>query len=600
MSETQYKELITKTFQDNAIRSVVMIDDEYLRYDELLDQLEKDAASATDQRISITKKAVKLHNFFRNEKKLSCDIDNGVDSIDADKIRKSDLVILDYQLDKDDPKKSIALIGQLQKNDHMNLVVLYTHAPPEEVWIRVAASLRDAKSLDSIALLLELNNTKLQDDWDEVTEFSGELPTDWDNWITNDDLAKYILTGDLGDLAISLFGKKYKNNGKPFRQLACEKKLASKNPSLNATAMHGLDVRGNNGTVIKWIQSGNVFIVIHSKSRDDNPQEPKELWDALTAGLVDWNPSYHQLLISEIQNSLENDGLSFDPSTTDIEAHAAWLSVTLQKNNASERHDLSKQLIRQLVDDIRIKLSIKKTLIEFQNDSIEVLCTQKNSAQDKSFDEFSATHVKLNTTDANFSERIHHALNANFSSSTFTGKYITSGTIVREELNEAKWYLCVSPACDTVPAQKKGDLATRLHPDRLLKFLVLRKINLSSALDIATSGRNIFICTDTNKRLAFNVQNDQYAPEVEYALIHDHNCTSENITIEGVGASFLQREATSVSHLKEVRLIPVSQLRDSYTARYQTVASHHMGRVGVDYFDLKKPALTKEINSSAL
>jgi Response receiver domain len=596
MSEAQYKELITKTFQDNAIRSVVMIDDEYLRYDELLDQLVKGAANITDQRISITKKAVNLHNFFRTEKKISCDIDNGVGTIDADKIRKSDLVILDYQLDKDDPTKSIALIGQLQKNDHMNLVVLYTHAPPEEVWIRLAASLRDAKSLDSIALSSELPSPTLQKDWEEVTNFTGELPTDWDNWITNDDLSKYILTGDLGKHAISLFGKNHKNNGKPFRQLACEQKLASKNPSINASNMHDLDVRGSNGTV-KWIQSGNVFVVIHSKSLDDNPEEPKELWDALTAGLVDWNPSYHQLLISEIQNSLENDGLSFDPSTTDIEAHAAWLSVTLQKNDASQRHDLSKQLIHQLVDDIRIKLSIKKTLIEFQNDSIEVLCAQKNSAQDKSFDEFSATHVKLNTTDANFSERIHHALNANFSSSTFTGKYITSGTIVREEHDETKWYLCVSPACDTVPIQIKGNLAKRLNPDRLLKFLVLSKINLGSALEDATSGRNVFICSDKNKRLAFTVQNEQYAPEVEYALIHNHNGLNDKIITNGVMASFLHRDDKKSSHLKEAKLIPVTQLRDSYTARYQTVASHHLGRVGVDYFDLKKPAASMHANN---
>jgi Response receiver domain len=596
MSEAQYKELITKTFQDNAIRSVVMIDDEYLRYDELLDQLVRGTANITDQRISITKKAVNLHNFFRTEKNILCDIDNGVGTINAEKIRKSDLVILDYQLDKDDPKKSIALIGQLQKNDHMNLVVLYTHAPPEEVWIRLAASLRDAKSLDSIALSSDLPSLTLQKAWEEVTNFTGELPTDWDNWITNDDLSKYILTGDLGIHAIGLFGKTHRNNGKPFRQLACEKKLASKNPSINASEMHDLDVRGSNGNV-KWIQSGNVFVVIHSKSLDDRPEEPKELWDALTAGLVDWNPSYHQLLISEIQNSLENDGLSFDPSTTDIEAHAAWLSVTLQKNDATQRHDLSKQLIQQLVDDIRIKLSSKDTLIKFQNDSIEVLCTQKNSAQDKSFDEFSATHVKLNITDPNFSERIHHALNASFSSSTFTGKYITTGTVVREELDDTKWYLCVSPACDTVPIQTKGALARRLKPDRLLKFLVLSKINLESALEDATSGRCVFISTNTNERLAFNVQNNQYAPEVEYALIHDHNSPNENIIKDGVKASFLHRDDDKPSSLKEVKIIPVSQLRDSYTARYQTVASHHLGRVGVDYFDLKKPAALMPANS---
>jgi hypothetical protein len=567
-----------------------MIDDDYLQYDQLLDRLENGQSSSSNIQIQGTKKASNLHKFFRDEKNLLCDIDNGVESIDPEKIRKSDLIILDYELEKDDPRKSIRLISQLQKNDHMNLVVVYTRTEPSKVWLQLASNLRPSKSLEVIAESSKKDAKQLLEDWNEATVFGSEIPKCWEDWITQEDLLIYVLTSDLLEKAKRSFGEKYKNNGKVFRQLACEHRLKKLYIPEVDNQQHCYELLGNSNGSSKWIQSGNVFVVIHQKSPEDDPEEPVRLWATLTAGLENWNPSYYQLLVSEIQNSLENDGLPFDPIfSSDVEGHAAWLSKILETDDIDRQRELSNQLISQLVDYLKIKLSNKKELLEFQYKSINSLSTQKQNAVEKSFEEFSALHIKLNIADGNFSERMHHALNANLCSSTFTGKYITSGTIVKVETSdssESKWYLCVSPACDTVPANRKGDLAKRLDPDRLLKFLVLSKIKLDSALENATSGRNVFIRTP-NERLAFNVQNDQYAPEVEYALIHEHNNPHINIQKDGVEVSFLQRDSTDGSHLNKTRLIPVSQLRDSYTARYQTVASHHQGRVGVDYFDLK-------------
>lgn len=591
MSETLYKEQITKTFRDNAIRSVVMIDDQYLRYDELMDVMAGGQDCSKDPRIPISKKAAQLHNFFRNEKNILCDIDNGDESIDAEKIRKSDLIILDYELEVGNPEKSIGLISKLQKNEHMNLVVLYTQAKPEEVWLRLAANLRDVKSLESIAESLAIDSKKLQNDWDDITNFTDIPPSDWDNWIIDIDISNYVLTGDIREDAKRIFDNTYKDNGKPFRQYAIEKRLKKQTTHINSSTPHGLAFRGSSDT-IKWIQSGNVFVVIHSKSPDDKPSEPKELWDALTAGLEDWNPSYYQLLISEMQNSLENESLSFDPVfASNVEGHAAWLSKMLETSDDSKRNSLSSQLIYQLVDELKIKLSNKTELQDFQRESISALSTIKNNKQEHSFEKFSALHVKMNIADHDYEQHMVHALNSNLCSSFFTGKYVTNGTLLMQDadaLDDRKWYLCVSPACDTVPLQVKGKLAKRLAPDRFLKLLVLTKADLKDALKKATSGKNIFISTINKERLAFNVQNKDNAPEIEYALIHEHDSPNLNILTEGVEASFLQTYYESTSYLKKVKLKPVSQLRDSYTARYQTVASHHLGRVGVDYFDLKK------------
>ncbi len=45
---------------------------------------------------------------------MICDIDNGSVNFDVDRIRKSDLVIMDYHLDNSAPDKTITILKELK------------------------------------------------------------------------------------------------------------------------------------------------------------------------------------------------------------------------------------------------------------------------------------------------------------------------------------------------------------------------------------------------------------------------------------------------------------------------------------------------------
>ena len=61
-----YNSLVTQTFCDNAIRSVMMIDDEFLSYPALLQRL-KNKNTASDKIIENSSRASELEKFFQSK-----------------------------------------------------------------------------------------------------------------------------------------------------------------------------------------------------------------------------------------------------------------------------------------------------------------------------------------------------------------------------------------------------------------------------------------------------------------------------------------------------------------------------------------------------
>lgn len=57
---------------------------------------------------------------------MICDVDNGSVNFDVDRIRKSDLIIVDYHLDNNAPDKTLKLLQDLKDSDHLNMIVIYT------------------------------------------------------------------------------------------------------------------------------------------------------------------------------------------------------------------------------------------------------------------------------------------------------------------------------------------------------------------------------------------------------------------------------------------------------------------------------------------
>src|SRR5690606_26080684 len=70
-----------------------------------------------------------------------------------------------------------------------------------------------------------------------------------------------------------------------------------------------------------------------------------------------------------------------------------------------------------------------------------------------------------NDVDANFRSEVLHAFNEQLSVEKDLPNHISTGVVLRD-LDSSSYYLCISPACNTVPNQITGDIAKRMTPHR--------------------------------------------------------------------------------------------------------------------------------------
>ena len=130
-------------------------------------------------------RALELYEGFRN-RKMICDIENEVAELEAERFRKSDLIILDYHLGpgRNDNEISINLLRQLSLSQHFNTIVVYTKEPDlDQVWLDIMAS--------------------LSGDWtDFITDLEGDASAHWDRLCDSDQLP----TASLG--AVMQFAKR--------------------------------------------------------------------------------------------------------------------------------------------------------------------------------------------------------------------------------------------------------------------------------------------------------------------------------------------------------------------------------------------------------
>ena len=119
---------------------------------------------------------------------MICDVDNGSVNFDVDRIRKSDLIIVDYHLDNNAPDKTLKLLQDLKDSDHLNMIVIYTRENLETVWMQISSTLKGA--LDINSLIIDYDNEDVQSYWEDVV-----LPNLNDNGnkaLTRDETIAYI------------------------------------------------------------------------------------------------------------------------------------------------------------------------------------------------------------------------------------------------------------------------------------------------------------------------------------------------------------------------------------------------------------------------
>ena len=140
MAGEHYREFIEEAFIQ-AMRSVLIVDDDYPTYDEILtsgngDANPKGPYAQKEWRRQRQRVASLIAGFRRMRPPLLVDIHDGANvSAEAEEaavahLHQCDLLVLDYELDRDRPgdgRRAIGILRALMANQHFNLVVIYTN-----------------------------------------------------------------------------------------------------------------------------------------------------------------------------------------------------------------------------------------------------------------------------------------------------------------------------------------------------------------------------------------------------------------------------------------------------------------------------------------
>lgn len=592
-----YNSLVTQTFCDNAIRSVMMIDDEFLPYPILIDSIKSGQSTSTNF-IENSSRAAELEKFFQS-KNILCDIDKSAEHAQWDKIRKSDLIIIDYQLEDRNPKKTLEILNDLQTSQHMNLAVVYTNEPLEDVWKQIASTLvKKNKTLDIID---ELNIDDLETFWEIIDQDDTYI-------LSNEEIAYYLNTklapqrileniNANPNLALisSEIRAKYDNPNEDFKTLDNLATLICNYQLEKISALFDINVTSElnnfkaktNGT--KWIKINNVFICLVNKVDPSTSTEtpPHKIWDTLTESLIEWKPTYYQLMQSEIQNFIESNAFAFSTMhDNEILSQSAWLNEILKADQPTQ-NAIVFSLFKNLSEDLLFKFRKSSSLNEYINNIILFYKTSfsnyTSSSQNKSL-EFCAEQMNLVVKENTYLD-MYHSLNMHASSKNYEEKFISTGTVFCDTTNN-KWYLCVSAACDMVPNQGGDPHHIRLTPHRIIKVLELFEVSRPrDALKKATTSNYIYIL-DQKKPLYLSIIHGQRPlPSIDYILLKDHKNTITEQPNMVHGYLIAKDNDSQDPNLNMIELKIKSQLRSGYAERFQSLAAQYTARIGVDYFN---------------
>lgn len=563
-------ELTIDTFRRNAIRSVVLIDEEFPTYQEIGTQ---------DHGKMQADLAASLYREFRDAG-LLCDVENDVEKAKGEltsQITKSDLVILDLHLQggTTDSSDALEILRRLADSEQFNLVIVYTADERlGEVGRRLAASLR-GQSQNDMPPETEDRLSGI------IAEVSDDLPQ-----IPNSLVDELLLGKRLKDREIA-----------EFKRLVAQKCGADKKLMplvvehfVNRELVSGFKAEfkpekrrelqdGNLASENPWFTCGSVLVVVANKKH--TPPGDGLLLKLLDETLVAWNPGIVRCVLSEIQNCIHSSGLPYRSIVaSDGIMQLGWLLHAIEddKKACASRSPAVLQLVERVLGGLVASIGGSTQLVETTKELIGTV-EWKDEPSERVKELCSANGMAGLTAPPQFQD-VLHALNQFLSIENFSPNetYLTTGTVVRcESKGMDEWWLCVEPACDTVPQQAGEDRFLRL---RLLRLHpVKQKLD---ALKIATQSRFVFLEAD-GSRLCFDTRNrstDQHELAEVFVKRDDQ--------IDRSGASPTVKFWRTVTTGEAIEFFvgvatPVAQLRRPNADRFLHEAGYHQSRIGVDF-----------------
>ncbi len=614
-----YEDKVVHTFRKTALRTVLMIDDQFPTFSNLAGAGD---LAAVREKFKEQPRALRLYDMFRQHD-MPCDIENEITDIETingvERIRKSDLVILDYNLDGsfDDNRKSVGLILRLAETSHFNTVVLYTNDPRlDQVWLDVAFSLKGGwKSPD------KLLSGDPQNTWERLADNGITLPE-----ISTELVKRYLVDGlkGLGEeqaviaaelTSLNIDTSEHTALIEALIHLAVRERLADK------TSTCGTTPRTLNGRCEadkpKWLQAGNCFIAIMGKTKlgtDGKPVDNDDIIGYLDSALKDWRPNLLQIVISEIQNILELEPLATDEMhLLNPEIQVGLFYYLLQRIGGVPPTDDGalfipgiESIVDKLIENIRRKISANGMI---SSDAARLL------RQELQGEDWPRAAVDDRTT-FDLASRIAGVgvipepidtifkLNCFLNTEKFKRGHITTGSIVRTLGGEDYW-ICLSPACDMEDREPSNNQiwAKELFPVRAFVIVRLERIDgevkehkkaHKRAFEKATDGYTAFVENADGRHVFSLFRGGAAQPSYEFLFPAnagkvdlDHALTYPRFKAFRLGRP-VSTEPVEHRTMMEVDFEVIGQMREQYASRFLQVIGQHLSRIGVDYVNLPK------------
>ena len=587
MVRDHYATFIEEAFID-PIRSVLIVDDDYPTYDEILATASRPGAPAPRHRDKAWRKqpdriAKLIATFRQRPRPLLVDIHDGA-NVSAKKevttathLHQCDLLVLDYELDRSKPldgTRAIAILRALMSNKHFNLVVIYTNEDLDLVydavrWGLICPSddlLSEAKVEEAKALI--------DDGEDSFENFERQLRNSVGSaqyFHSRQNQKSFLGTMAKAQQPYTLYRDQTdKVDWSPTQRklvlhyLLNEVELAS---GVSADAQSRFANLEWSSRGLKWIKSDSAFVALSKKT--DNTDD---LLSDLQNALVNWNPRPSRLFLTKLRAEIDEYGIAAQGhALRNHHALAYWYHRLLVNSSDDDRRwriveSISRQS-SELLKGIQPRVEdFASRLIQAEITSGEPLVISK--------DHFG---IDLNNKEQRVSAILEH--NAFVCSMEPVGWHLTTGHVF--SMFDEHW-ICLSPACDLVPSQMPSWQVKRFG--KRLPFVGIRlyKLNAKNLPEDIHSNRYLYIrLDDTVTCFSFNEPTNIQSTPRWQVLFAESQGKFIGRNFQFKVASIGQGKTRLVSETLQAQVI--GQLRYEYALNLSQKLGVSLTRVGLDF-----------------
>lgn len=584
MPNEHYSAFISEAFI-KPIRSVLIVDDDYPTIEDMLDLEAVEAGEAQPRRTRKTwyDAPQRIRNvidgFRKPERALLVDIHDGAnvdakgDAKIASHLHQSDLLVLDYELDKTrrgDGSRAIEILRGLMSNDHFNLVVVHTSEDLDIVHRQITTGLLSPLghilSEEDRAKALQLIATREEDDEDVVQDLRESIGLD-----------QYLYFRLRPDSYSRIMMRKHQPFS-AFAELADaaewdedDRKLMLHYQFAEAETRFSESMNGAQPTHmrwstsgIKWIKTESDFIAFSQKGEDDN------LLNDLQLALEAWNPAPSRLFLAKIRAEIDEYGVVAQTNAMERKhALAHWYSGLLRAGDFERRWRIAESVERHSDQLLR---SILPRVERFATDLVRA------EAALPDIDARIKEHFDVDLKDIADSDRAKLEHNAFICSKVPEGWHLNTGHIL--EIAGDYW-VCLTPACDLVPGQSDKKYAAFGNRRPFMAVQLLPVVGKALKSLKAQSNLYVFITLgNETKTFGFNAAgNDAAAPVWRTFYAEKHGVFGDDFKFRVAVPQAGKRRLIYAHNSAKV----VAQLRYEYALNLIQKLGTTMTRIGLDF-----------------